>query len=262
MARRQNQKALYEAIRQGQAKIAEGLKTGQMRSDRKRFMRNEGPGSIYPAAELQADEETEYDSGSSMPSKATWIGVAVAAQIVILVLGVWLGSAYFGARNEEPTIIAENTTQKVFEEEDYTPAAKQDIVRYDSGPVAAPVENKPAAKPVVIEKKTEPTAVPEVVASTGNNVIVIQGIQESRKDMLLPLKEYFDKKGVQTEVIVRNGEGLLVTKAGFAVNPESRGTPGYEVMLQIKKLGMTYPQETGDTKFGIKPFQDSYGLLK
>lgn len=263
MARKQNQKALYEAIRQGQAKIAEGLKTGQMRSDRKRFAKSGMQSTAYvpPAAQSEYDE-TEYGSHnrSFMSPKKALILLAVIVQILVLVLGIWLGAAYFEGKQQ----VAEQSAEDPKVAEPIEPVAKTALpiirtpVRRDEP--QAPV--RPAElPPVVTEPKPQVAPVsPEVNPPAGNNVIVIQGIEPERKDLLLPLKDFFLKKGIQTEVIVSDSRGLLVTSEKFETNPESRATPGYELLQQIKAAGLLYPKETGDTKFGIKPFQDCYGL--
>jgi hypothetical protein len=270
MARKQNQKALYEAIRQGQAKIAEGLKTGQMRSDRKRLAKITPQSQPYSAAQAPVEEEPSMeeedygDTGSSVSSKPMVIGLIAAAQLFVLIVGIWFGAYLFKDKNKE-AIKEEPVNPPALAENPVTPAPKTSlpVLKEQPGPVAAPVREKPVTlPPVQTEKKTEPVPPATESRSTGNNVIVIQGIQAGRKDELLPLKDFFAKKGIETEIMIRNGYGLLVTKTGFAVNPESKGTPGFELMQRIKDLGLLYPQETGDTKFGLKPFQDSYGLLK
>jgi hypothetical protein len=267
MARKQNQKALYEAIRQGQMKIAEGLKTGQMRSDRRRFTSGASQNRLYGGAEMTPSDETEYEySRPAISSKALLIGAAVVIQAVILILGIWFGAMFFKDRGETvpPTDTPAVARAETPETSRRSTPPVMSVPDREAGPVSYQVRETPTATPVVSSAKTAPPVVqaPPPPVSTGGNVIVIQGIQERRKDELLPLRDYFAKKGIETEVIVRNGYGLLVTKAGFDVNPESRGTPGFELMQRIRQLGIAYPQETGDTKFGLKPFQDSYGLLK
>lgn len=267
MARKQNQKALYEAIRQGQMKIAEGLKTGQMRSDRRRFA--SGASQNRSLAQTEADSSAgnvyEY-SASPLSSKAVLIGAAIVVQVAILILGIWFGAMFFKNRDK---------TARTAETAAAASSQTEETTRRSGAPVMSVPEDREVS-PVSYQVRQTPTmpavdqparTVPAVIetpapANTGGNVIVIQGIQAGRKDELLPLKDYFAKKGIDTEVIIRNGYGLLVTRAGFDVNPESRGTPGFELMQRVRELGIAYPQETGDTKFGLKPFQDSYGLLK
>lgn len=264
MARKQNQKALYEAIRQGQAKIAEGLKTGQMRSDRKRFVKGSLQSTPYvpPAAQGQY-ETTEYDSnsGSVMSPKTALILLAVIVQVFVLVLGVWLGAAYFRNKSEV-TEAAPEPAVATIDQESKKPERTAPVSTLPAQPVPAAIASKPARLPEPTEKK--PDTVPPVKAdpASGGNVIVIQGIEQDRKGELTPLKDFFQKKGIATEVIIRDGRALLVTSETFSMNPESRGTPGYALLLQIKESGLLYPKETGDTKFGFKPFQDCYGLLK
>jgi len=267
MARKQNQKALYEAIRQGQMKIAEGLKTGQMRSDRRRLT---SPGTAprpYSGAEAATSAESDYEyNASPVSSKAALIGAAIVAQVVILALGIWFGAMFFKNRGE--TAQAAEPQAAVSKETERTPgrypAPIMSVPDREASPVSYQVqETAKSPAPTAVEPVNIVAAVAEKpVVSTGGNVIVIQGIQEGRKAELATVKDFFARKGVETEVIIRNGYGLLVTRAGFEVNPESRGTPGFELMQRIRELGIAYPQETGDTKFGLKPFQDSYGLLK
>jgi hypothetical protein len=263
MARKQNQKALYEAIRQGQMKIAQGLKTGQMRSDRRRF--TSGSSQPIVGADIQSSGESDYEySTSPVSSKAMLIGAAVVVQIVILALGIWFGSMFFKGGSDsaqaDPSSAAPLETDQNSRRSDSPVASASER---ETGPVSYQVRQTPTLLPAVQTEKITPAVVQTPApVSTGGNVIVIQGIQAGRKDELLPLKEYFAKKGIETEIIVKNNWGHLVTKTGFAVNPETRGTPGFALLQRIRELGIAYPQETGDTKFGLKPFQDSYGLLK
>lgn len=262
MARKQNQKALYEAIRQGQAKIAEGLKTGQMRSDRKRFAKSGLQSTPYVPPAAQKNESTDYDaySRSFMSPKKALIILAVIAQGLVLVLGIWLGAMYFKDKQKVAEASPASSLDQRNEpaEKKVSPPVAKAIVK----PQTPQVENKPVQSPAPTEKKPETLVAVTLDPSTGDNVIVIQGIEQDRQDQLLPLKDFFAKKGIDTEVFVRDGRALLVTKKGFDLNPESKGTPGYELMLQVKTAGLLYPKETGDTKFGYKPFQDCYGLLR
>jgi len=82
-----------------------------------------------------------------------------------------------------------------------------------------------------------------------------------RENALIPLKDFFRSKGIQTEIIEISGSNrvALVTQDGFERNPNTEGTEGYKLLQRIKRLGTTYVEETKDTKFGVKPFQDALG---
>ena len=100
--------------------------------------------------------------------------------------------------------------------------------------------------------------------SEGDNVIWIQSIAMDRRNELAPIAEFFKGKGIETEIVVHrtSGDAILVTKAGFEQNPAKKGTQGYELMQRIKQLGPVYVEETKDTSFGIKPFQDVLGYKR
>jgi hypothetical protein len=89
-------------------------------------------------------------------------------------------------------------------------------------------------------------------------VIVIQQVAPDQRDKLIPVQEYFKTQGIATERVQRSGYMLLITKAGFDYNPNREGTEGFRLMQRIRQLGLTYPEATGDTKFGLRPFQDAY----
>ncbi|MCE5186962.1 MAG: hypothetical protein LLF76_12630 [Planctomycetaceae bacterium] len=262
MARKQNQKALYEAIRQGQVRIAEGLKTGQMRSDRKRFNHLTQSG-LYAASQntaqskQTADEEVSSGTGSGLSAKTLLIIIAVAAQVVVLGLGVWIGALYYGGGQTDENVASAAATKS----QPTVPDLKRQTPTSIAVQIQEPRPIKPEAPKEPVRSQSKSLAA-QADPGDGNNVIVIQGIQESRKDELLVLRDFFKKKEVPTDIIVRNGYALLVTSQGFNVNPESEGTPGYELVRKIRTLGLAYAKETGDTKFGLKPFQDCYGLLK
>lgn len=273
MARKPKRMALYEAIRQGQAKIADGLKTGQMRGD---WPHQKKKGPKVKEYETEAVTQKPHIGDMSallrskekrlMPvlsSKTVMILLGCTLQLLILGLGIWIGILYYGNKGEVSQVPAPKT--------DFTPSNKvidEPPVDSGSGPVQVP-QNPPPQRPIepkdkqepVIEKVEKQTTISS--APTGSNVIVIQGITAGRKDELNVLKEYFDKKGIPTEVIMnRSGYAILVTKAGFDKSPQIPGTEGYKLLEKVRDLGESYVRETEDTKFGSKPFQDAYGYKK
>ena len=255
MARKSKRMELNEAIRQGQAKIAEGLKTGQMRSDNSPAQANPndkelGFDGIAPgrAGYLKSKEKSTF--GGTLPPKAKLI---LLACIALLVLGIWLVAALV---KTEPT---------------ETPVLPGDPITTGSGTeIDAREKTKPVQKREAPPEKTTPTdgknevVEPVPVVSSGDNVILIQSIQIDRKSELVPLRDFFNRKGVSTEIIEIPADRLaaLVTKAGFTNNPAAAGTDGYALLQRIKQLGPVYVGETEDTKFGVKPFQDAYGYNK
>jgi hypothetical protein len=238
--------ALNEAIRQGQAKIAEGLKTGQMRSDNP--SRHTGPkdrehaldGVVPGRAELlKSKDKSPMDWFLS--SKATLI---LLSAFVLLVLGLWLTASFL-----QRSVPAAEPDQ---------PVAKSPI---NENPV--PKQNIPLREQVQSDTKSEAlTTVP--ATPQGDNVICIQSMPFDRRNELVPVAEFFKRNGIDTEIIADHvsGNAVLATKIGFEQNPAKQGTNGYELFQRIKQLGPVYVQETKDTKFGVKPFQDAYGYKR
>lgn len=251
MARKSKRKTLNEAIRQGQAKIAEGLKTGQMRSDgpsaqkaekdrrglsgSENTMRSPNKGG---AALLRSKEKSTMGSNLSSNTKLILLLCVVGAFMVI-----WVAMALVNSGSaKQPNVPAANPeNQSIASEERREPVQNQDPDQTSR------------------EIGTEP--LPPVV-STGDNVIVILTIESDRMDKLRPVADFFRGKGIETEIITVSGKSGLVTKAGFEQNPASRGTDGYELFQRIKQLGTVYVEETGDTQFKQKPFQDIYGYKR
>jgi hypothetical protein len=92
---------------------------------------------------------------------------------------------------------------------------------------------------------------------SGRNRIVIQMFQVSSH--LEPVKEYFDKLGVETEIIERNNWYYLVTKNKYD-NIDKPGTDGYAAKQKITELGAGYKAPQGFETFGAKPFSGAFGM--
>lgn len=249
MARKSKRMALNEAIRQGQAKIAEGLKTGQMRSDnpssqagsrdREKTLDGVVPGRVG----FLISKDSSTMSGF-LSSRTKYI---ILSCFAVLVVGIGL-TAFL--QKSPPAAVPDRAVDK-------SPVNE----------IAAPGNIVPVREHVRADNKNEvtipvPTSVPAM--SQGDNVICIQSIPFDRKGELAPVAEFFKRKGIDTEIIVdrASGNAVLATKAGFEQNPVKQGTDGYELFQRIKQLGPAYVEETADTKFGVKPFQDAYGYKR
>ncbi len=282
MGRQANFSELRDAIRQGQAKIAQGLKTGQMRSDSERAGRGEVPGQepAHRAAGPKGllTEKVSLFQGRKKPKfrfslpklpklpkiripmprvafppmRSVLSGVVAVLGIAFVVFVVfWIGKALTGGPSPEPVAPEVGTPPTASPQVPESPAP-----RPDPGPAASrrPRREAPA------QPEPAPTPTPRS-QWTGNNVIVIQGITAARQDELIPVQEFFDRHGIATEIVRgANNYSQLVTRDRFE-NPNRAGTDGYEMRMRIREVGRRYPDETGDTKFGRQPFQDAYGLL-
>lgn len=276
MGREPNFSELRDAIRQGQAKIAQGLKTGQMRSDRQTEAQSHRP-RLDPAHEVLGKKPTLTEKSAlferhkkpkfrfRMPAlpkirlpkirlpkmslsrvRPVLLGIGAILAVAVVVLVVfWIGKALIGLMPSRPPV-------------------EEQVVQQ---PVEAPppVETRPVAQPPTPRVPRTPDPVPPPVVSpptqTGNNVIVIQYITASRENELLPVRDFFAQNGVATEIFRRGGGSYLVTRDRFE-NPSRTGTDGYAMLQRIRAIGKRYAVETGDRQFGAEPFQDAYGMLR
>ncbi len=97
----------------------------------------------------------------------------------------------------------------------------------------------------------------DAAKQSGRNRIVIQMYQV--KAHLEPAREYFDKMGVETEIIERNNWYYLVTKNKYN-NIDKVGTDGYQARQKIVELGAGYKAPQGFETFGTKPFSGAFGM--
>jgi len=93
--------------------------------------------------------------------------------------------------------------------------------------------------------------------SAANNRIVIQtwGVRAQ----LEPVKAYFARCGIETEIRKIGDRYFLVTKQKYE-NPQRSGTDGYRAKQRIIKLGTDYEAPPGYGSFGPEPFHDAYGM--
>lgn len=272
MRRKSKRMALYEAIRQGQAKIAQGLENGQMRSDASGQQKVQKqpvpqPGSRQRLVAKSALFETKETSQSLWASPLT-VKIALAGgAIVVVLLVVSLFSMLF--KGEQPTQpVAQQPSDPVTPQ--YQPIEQVTPEKQPVKVVEAPIEEKKTGifgfggkkepkKEEPVAKSTEPV----IESSVGKNVIVIASIPESRQGELGIMREFFANKAIPTEVIINDsGYAMLVTRQGFVQNPANAGTNGYQLLQKIKQLGLVYQQETGDTNWGDRAFQGAYGYKR
>lgn len=283
MGREANFSELRESIRQGQAKIAQGLKTGQMRSDRDKGDPVPTP-RLDPAHELLGKKPTKptltekttlfeprkkasfrfalpklpklrirlprLPKVSLPPMRPMLFGIAAIIVVAMAALVVfWVGKALIGSQTAPPPVTDAGLSQPVVEPRpiEVRPMPQQPV---------APVRQEPV-RPVAEPVRQVPV---EAAARTGDNAIVIQYIASSRENELRPVLEFFGRNGIATEIIRRGSGSYLVTRDRFE-NPNRSGSDGNAMLMNIRRVGKKYPSETGDTKFGAEPFQDAYGMM-
>lgn len=274
MGREPNFSEMRDAIRQGQAKIAQGLKSGQMRSD---HLKNGVPRPRLDPAHETLGKKPNLTQQSALfqnrpkrkprfklpkmpnfrakmpkmprisipplrPMLAGILGVLGVALVVLLV--IWIGKALFSRPQQPPVADVEVQTPIAVEQ----PAPPRPVVRQETPRQTA------TPQPV----RQEPVSAP---AQTGNNVIVIQYITSSREGELRPVQDFFAQNGVATEIFRRGSGSYLVTRDRFD-NPNRTGTDGHAALLRIREIGRRYATDTGDRQWGTTPFQDAYGMLR
>jgi hypothetical protein len=92
--------------------------------------------------------------------------------------------------------------------------------------------------------------------SVGKNRIVIKVFQV--RTQLEPLKEYFDRTGIATEILERNGWYYLVTKNKYQ-STEKPGSDGYAAKQKIAEIGAGYKAPPGYETFR-KTGSDVFGM--
>ena len=118
----------------------------------------------------------------------------------------------------------------------------------------------PAEQPVAPKDSAPPqagAAKEQLAQPTGDHVIVIATYKQG--DDLVPVKEYFGKNGIVTQIQERSGYFFLVTENNFQ-NPNRESTDGYFALQKIKKVGAKYKAPAGYETFAPNYFQDAYPM--
>lgn len=250
MARKSKRMAFHEAIRRGQAKIARGLESGQLRSDgipRSQTQR----GILDDKALLQNREKSPQ---ITIPSKI-FAFVSGFAIVIVLFFVIWLVMYLFGG--PETAVPESGSPESQSRQMQASPTTEEERDRQAASGTVGTGGKKTVDEQPAQRQTTRPSAPP------GSNVIVITQVPGTdQRDKLLPVMEYYNANGIPTETVQRSGYTLLITRAGFDYNPNRQGTEGYRLMQRIKQVGLDYPEATGDTGFSLRPFQDAYALKK
>jgi len=294
MGREANFSELREAIRQGQAKIAQGLKTGQMRSDRDK--KPDQPVMRLDIARESLGKKTNLTAQSSVfdaPKKPAFqvkmpkpkmprlpkLGSLPKIRVSLPRLPqVPMGTVIAVLRGMAMVVAVAIVVLIIFwiGKSLLTGGPTQPITKTPSVEPPRPAETRPIAQPPVTAPAATPRETPAVPATpppappkppvaavpprTGDNAIVIQYIIASREAELKPVMEFFAKNGIPTEII-RIGNGSYLVTQGRFENPNRIGSDGHAMLQKIRAIGKRYPAETGDRQFGAAPFQDAYGKL-
>jgi hypothetical protein len=230
MARNTKKKALYEVIIRG------GSKTGYEQlhpkvEDKDSAVQQEKVTAAPPNVVrwVRKPSFVQFNAGRIEFSMPYQVGISVLLGVILVLM------------------VAFRLGERVGNREVTRPAVKQTI-RSEPAPAAAVAKTGPE------QVATNPST---GSAQGGRNRIVIQMYQVRKH--LEPVKEYFDKLGVATEIIEKNNWYYLVTKNGYD-NPDKAGTDGYLAKQKIVELGAGYKAPAGYETFGPKPFNDAFGM--
>lgn len=105
-------------------------------------------------------------------------------------------------------------------------------------------------QPVTEDRAGSQNAGTQIDPDAGSNRIVIMQYRMERD--LIPAMEFFNSKGIETEIIQRGEVFFLVTKKNTYRNPNRAGTDGAIALQRIKDIGSGYePPEAGYEKFNF-----------
>jgi len=245
MARNRKKKALYEVIGEALPKPRSGRTLEQLHPEKADKDEQIAPKSAIQmhrraAGWLNRPRVVQFNAGRIEISIPYQLAIAVLLGLVLLVLVVFrLGQ------------ITYLSSQKVTGSSAKVPESAQKAVPKVT--VGAPQRVAPAEEKTPVSQFTQKV---ESVKPKGNNRIVIQTYQ-LRAD-LEPVKQYFARFGIETEIIKIGGWYHLVTEDKYE-NPEKSGTDGYLAKQKIIELGAKYKAPQGYETFGSKPFRDAYG---
>jgi len=129
---------------------------------------------------------------------------------------------------------------------------------YADSPVLSP--QKVSADLAATDEESAPAsgaAAEELPRQAGDHVIVIATYK--RGEDLVPVKEYFEQNGIETQIQERGDYYFLVTKDKFQ-SPRRAGTDGYAALQRIRRMGADYKAPQGYESFAPNLFQDAYGM--
>lgn len=237
MVRRREKKALYEVIGKTQLKSSYG-----------KHLQAEKAGEDKPIAEDSTAQVSErltgwpkrprivqFNADRVEISMSYQLAIALLLGLVLLILVVFrLGQNLTGRE------IADSAAK--------IPEAASQLT------VGAPQTSDTAEEMMLAAPSAEKV---ELVKRKGNNRIVIQTYL--LREHLEPVKQYFERSGIETEIRKIGDRYYLVTKDKYE-NPGRAGTDGYLTRQKIVELGAKYKAPPGYEPFAPNFFKDAYGM--
>jgi hypothetical protein len=240
MARYRKKKALYEVMSKGRLKPCSGEKLERLHPQESKKVE-----SVSPSGNTEAPEGSAlwWKRPKLIQLNAGRIEISLPYQYAIAVLLVLILLVLMAFRLGQLDQRISDSTRQVPNNNQRNPAR-----------LTAPNTEQNFAS---IERLSPTVEKAEPAEPTGNNRIVIQTHQV--KTHLVPVKRYFDRLGVETEIKQLGNWYYLVTKDTYT-NPEIKGSEGYLAKQKIIELGAQYKAPPGYEPFGAKSFASAYGM--
>ncbi len=254
MARNHRKRALYEVIAKSRQKMGDRGLLGRGKSEKSA----QPPTNLLkPGENRDVQQDIDQDEGAWPPRRDAVSSLAgqlvlslsypIVAVILLSLILVTAGAFRMG---------------QIYAERGLDTASTTDAASPQARTPRATEPDRPSRPPVTPERQPAASKTPEegVLAPIGDHVIVIATISIGHKsDALGPVKDYFGKNGIETEVQRRGSYYFLVTKRRYS-RPQRQGSEGYFALKKIKEVGAGYVAPAGFETFGSKPFQDAYAM--
>ena len=174
------------------------------------------------------------------------VGIGLVGLVVVL-LAFRLGQAHAPSRVDAQQVKADPAPRR------QQPAAGSNERPQRPQP-PAPGAQSPSGQP---GPGPQQTPVPATQVVQPGNAVVVQ--EYTTVADLKPVADYFDGKGIATEILRSGNRYFLVTRERFQDNPNNEGTRGYTVKQRIVTLGKDYQAPQGAESFAPNLFKDAYG---
>ena len=254
MVRYRGKKALYEVMSQVRQKTdgsdtierLHPLKTGQDKPVVEQNTVVNEPKTTIPW--WKKPRIMQFNSGRIELSIPYQIAVVVAMGLILVLLVTFRLGQY-----SVPTPPKQQTTQRATSG---SPATRTGGTNTNTNRSGGTTPTGTAGTPAAVGA----AAVGAAAGSAGKNVLVL-AYYRTKAD-LVPVKDYFEKNGIMTEIVQRsNGLYYLQTTARFVEDPAKAklGTAGYELKMKITDLGKKYMAPAGYETFKPHLFDDAYG---
>jgi hypothetical protein len=249
MARNLKRTVLYEVIKQKYGKLRMGKKLG--RSDSAKSLQ-------IPLLKPKVGEkgpQQQDEAVSAWPVKPQLLGFVPGRRALLIsypVAGLLVLALVLAV------LIAFKLGRLYSEKEQQLAGSEVKTGQNNIGALASPPPDIVVEQPAADKDSAPPPAEEEkLLRPVGNHVIVIATYKQP--DDLIPVKQYFDKNSIETEIQERGNYYFLVTKDKFQ-SPKSDRSDGYFALRRIKQVGANYKAPTGYETFAPNLFQDAYGM--